>query len=201
MKVILATIMAAIAVFVLSTAAFAQDKPGGFRGEVLGEIEGLEREYLGLAEAIPDDKYGWRPGEGVRSVSEVFMHVAGANYLLPGFIGVNVPEGLSKDMKKITADREDKGTYAIFESLPTDMDKVTAKAEVIIQLRDSFAHLKNAVMGMSEVENYDDLEGELRSGRGNPTLVFGYIMSHHQFGMFMTTHLREHLRKLIEYSK
>ena len=35
-----------------------------------------------LAEAIPADKYTWRPAPEVRSISEVFMHVAGSNYFI-----------------------------------------------------------------------------------------------------------------------
>ena len=38
---------------------------------------------------MPQEKYSWRPGEGVRSVSEVFVHIAGANFLFPTFIGVS----------------------------------------------------------------------------------------------------------------
>ncbi len=38
------------------------------------------RQIITLAEAIPADKFGWRPGPGVRSVSEVLMHTASGNY-------------------------------------------------------------------------------------------------------------------------
>lgn len=80
-----------------------------------------------LAEAIPADKYGWRPMEGVRSVSEVLVHVAGANYFLSGALGVAPPEGLSRDMEKT----------------------VTDKAAVIDLLKKSFEHVKQAVDGTS----------------------------------------------------
>lgn len=166
MKAIMTTIMAAMAVFLISTVAFAQDKPGGVRGEVLGEIEGLEKKYIGLAEAMPADKYGWRPGEGVRSVSEVFMHVAGANYMLPSFIGVEAPEGLPKNMAKITA-----------------------KADVIKQLKGSFDHMKEAVMKMSD----EDIE-KTRN-------MFGKERTYREIGFFMAGHLHEHLGQLIAYSR
>jgi uncharacterized damage-inducible protein DinB len=39
------------------------------------------RQIIALAEAIPAEKYVWRPGPGVRSVSEVLMHTASGNYL------------------------------------------------------------------------------------------------------------------------
>lgn len=37
------------------------------------------RQILQLAEAIPADKYSWRPAKGVRSTSEVLMHIAIGN--------------------------------------------------------------------------------------------------------------------------
>ena len=45
-----------------------------------------------LAEAIPEDTYGWRPSEGVRSVSEALMHVVIANYYISGALGHAPPE-------------------------------------------------------------------------------------------------------------
>jgi hypothetical protein len=43
-----------------------------------GEWGHVSRQLIALAEAIPADKYSWRPGPGVRSVSEVLMHIAQA---------------------------------------------------------------------------------------------------------------------------
>ena len=37
------------------------------------EFKMAGRQIITLAEAIPAEKYGWRPGPGVRSVSEVLM--------------------------------------------------------------------------------------------------------------------------------
>ena len=166
MKAILTTFMAAMAVVMFATAAVAQDKPGGVRGEILGEIEGLEKKYVGLAEAMPEDKYGWRPGEGVRSVSEVFMHVAGGNYMLTGFIGAKAPEGL-----------------------PKDMEKITGKSDVVMQLKASFDHAKKAVTGMSDA----DIEKTAK--------MFGRDRTYREIGFFLAGHLHEHLGQLIAYSR
>ena len=48
-----------------------------------------------LAEAMSADKYAWRPAEGVRSVGEVLMHVAGANYFFGSNLGAEMPEGVN----------------------------------------------------------------------------------------------------------
>src|ERR1041385_361445 len=103
---------------------------GGFRGEALAQVADVEKKIEDLAQAIPDDKYSWRPMEGVRSVSEVYMHIAGANYLFPTFIGVKKPEGLEKNLEK----------------------NVTEKAKVVEALKISFNHLRSAVLQTSDAD-------------------------------------------------
>jgi uncharacterized damage-inducible protein DinB len=77
---------------------------------------------LALAEAIPADKYGWRPAAGVRSVSEVFMHVAIENFSLLNVTGPAMPADLKENMEKT----------------------VTAKPEVIGWLKRSLAAVAGA---------------------------------------------------------
>ncbi len=57
------------------------------------DLENLERKYFAIAEAFPQESYSWRPMEGVRSVSEVLMHVAAANFAIPLRVGAQLPEG------------------------------------------------------------------------------------------------------------
>src|SRR5258708_14112173 len=66
----------------------------GFRGEFLWELEIAERQMIALAEAIPADKYDWRPDEKARSVSEVFVHVAAGNFMLLDIVGKAAPADL-----------------------------------------------------------------------------------------------------------
>ena len=58
----------------------AVTSPLGPRAEFLEEVVYYEQRYTLLAEAVPAEKYGWRPGEGVRSIGEVFAHITIANY-------------------------------------------------------------------------------------------------------------------------
>src|ERR1700737_2323608 len=60
----------------------------GFKGEYLWEFDIAERQLLALAEAFPAERYGWRPADTARSVSEVLVHVAVGNFLLLGVVGV-----------------------------------------------------------------------------------------------------------------
>ena len=50
------------------------------RKSYLASLEELQGKFLQLAEAFPADKFAWRPAPGVRSVGEVFMHVASEYY-------------------------------------------------------------------------------------------------------------------------
>jgi uncharacterized damage-inducible protein DinB len=120
------------------TVGAAQDQPKmaeatpttGIRAELLNDVKELEKKFVDLAEAMPQKKYSWRPMEGVRSVSEVYMHVAGANYFLPTFAGIKAPEGMSRDMEKT----------------------VTKKAKVVEMLKKSFDHLRQAILSTSDAD-------------------------------------------------
>ncbi len=102
-RMILAFLVFAAATTVITPALRAADaRPSGYRGEYLWQLDDIEKKIEGLAAAVPEAKYTWRPAEGVRSISEVYMHIAGSNYLLLGFAGVPKPAGLSPDMEKIT---------------------------------------------------------------------------------------------------
>jgi hypothetical protein len=63
----------------------------GFRGEFLWELEIAMRQSAALAEAIPPEKYDWRPDKKARSVSEVFVHVATGNFMLLDVVGIAAP--------------------------------------------------------------------------------------------------------------
>src|SRR5580704_5964423 len=103
----------------------------GYRSEVLAEVIVQEDKFTRLAEAIPADKYAWRPSPDVRSFAEVFLHVAGANYNLYKLVGTPPPTGL--DLKNI-------------EKSTTD------KAKVIATLKDSYAHAKKAITAMPDAD-------------------------------------------------
>ena len=84
----------------------------------LPEFTLTARQLLQLAEATPEDKFGWRPAPGVRSISEVYIHLAIGNYVLLERAGVTLPI----DMKTV----------------PKDPEKtITKKAEVTQWLRNS----------------------------------------------------------------
>lgn len=84
----------------------AQAKPLNFPGQVVANLEWTAGNLIKLAEAIPAEKYSWRPAEGVRSVSEAFMHVTMANYFLLSHIGVQRPADFPGDAEKSVTEKE-----------------------------------------------------------------------------------------------
>ena len=103
----------------------------GPRAEFLEEIAYYEQRYTKLAEAMPAEKYGWRPGEGVRSVGEVYAHIVAANYGVARALGTQPPAGL--DMKSVM-------------SLAND------KPKLMQALKDSFAHFRGAILALSDAD-------------------------------------------------
>ena len=88
----LAGLVVAAAVIAQPAQLLAQGtEPAGLRGDLRADVVQLERKYVELAEAMPASSWDWTPMEGVRSVGEVFCHVAGANYMIPRFFGVDAP--------------------------------------------------------------------------------------------------------------
>lgn len=122
-----------------STATFAQGesqtKPAaatpasGPRAEFLKELDNVEKKMVSLAEAMPQDKLTWRPMEGVRSVSEVYMHMAGSNFRLTQSLGIKPPTGVEGDPEKITD-----------------------KAKVVETLKQSFTHLRQAATNTPDAD-------------------------------------------------
>jgi uncharacterized damage-inducible protein DinB len=97
----------------LVAAATAQPTPSaaapaatyGFMTDYLAEIDAVGQKLVALAEAVPAEKYAWRPAADVRSVGEVYMHVVAGNSTLPSFLGAPRMEGISRDSEKTVTDK------------------------------------------------------------------------------------------------
>ena len=107
-----------------STPAASSAPRSGARAEFLEEVSYYEARYTRLAETVPADKYNWRPAEGVRSIGEVFAHVAAANYGIARAFALQPPPGM--DVKAIGAAAGDKAKTV--ESQVADLRaKIAAK--------------------------------------------------------------------------
>lgn len=114
-----------------SMPGMAQQSTAGYRAEVMKQMATVSDHLVQLANAIPQEKFTWRPGPGVRSVSEVFLHVSAAQYLFGAPIGVKAPAGF--DAKT-------------FESTTTD------KAQIIATMKTAFAAMNAAIAAMPDAD-------------------------------------------------
>ncbi len=105
---------------------------------IKGVLTGNQAQVVQLAEAFSEDQYDWRPSEGVNSVGEALLHVAGANYYLAMKMGFPPPEDV--DMMAI--------------------GKITGKDNIIAALKKSNEFVLGTIM---KVEN-EDLDTEVDFG-------------------------------------
>src|ERR1700688_512979 len=117
MKALLPLLFAALS----AAASPAQNLEGVWRGYD-GEWLHTSQQLIALAEATPAEKVSWRPAPGVRSTSEVYMHIAITNFYLLQVTGPKVPTDLDMKMEKT----------------------VTSKPEVIAWLKKSLEAVKTA---------------------------------------------------------
>jgi uncharacterized damage-inducible protein DinB len=162
--------LAFVAVAFAAPSVGAQDPPlpPGVKGEMLMWIQDAEKKLIELAAATPQAKYAWRPGKDVRSTGEVFMHVVTANYGLPSFGGVKPPEGFD---------------------FRTHEKSLTKKEDIEKALKDSFAHMKKALLEATE----DQLN--------KPVEFFGIKSTFRGTYFLLLSHAHEHLGQSIAYAR
>src|SRR6516162_11715324 len=80
--------------------ALAQKAPEGLWQGFDGEWLHVSSQLIALAEVTPAERFGWRPAPGVRSTSEVYMHIAMANFYLLSVTGPRMPTDLKEGMDK-----------------------------------------------------------------------------------------------------
>src|SRR5712692_7508010 len=100
---------------------FAQTAPEGIWQGYDGEWRHVSQQLIALAEATPEEKFAWRPAPGVRSTSEVYMHIALANVYLLSVTGPKMPADLKQGMEKTVTSKAD-----IINWLKRSLDAVKA---------------------------------------------------------------------------
>jgi uncharacterized damage-inducible protein DinB len=102
----------------------------GLRAELIGDLAGVAEKFVALADATTAH-YAWRPAEGVRSVAEVFAHVAAGNFRIATMAGIDLPGGMSMDDVRA-------------------MGQATDPARIREALDHSFRHLQHGIAGISD---------------------------------------------------
>ncbi|MGZ4897853.1 MAG: DinB family protein [Candidatus Angelobacter sp.] len=142
------------------------------------EISMLEREFVGAAEAMPDDKFNFAPGslnipsseyKTVKTFAEEVRHVAATNYLLWGAI--------TGDKSPIES-KEDNGPSSL-----------TSKADIVKYLKGSFAVGHKAAKSLTA----ENVVAQVPSpfGQGQTTKLF--------CATFAVGHAFDHYGQMVEY--
>ena len=159
----------------------AQSTPVGFKSEIQMQFEGSASKAVMLAEAMPAEKYGWSPGEGVASVARVYMHIARYNYMyLEQSMGIASPMG--------------QDTYMSWE------DDVTAR----FQAKTASAADKEWIVGVLSASMdhvSDNLEPMSDSDLATSTRQYGRQVQKWAVILQLVAHMNEHLGQSIAYAR
>jgi hypothetical protein len=150
--------------------------PSGLLGDIMKDVDDVQTKIVGLAKAMPETAYAWRPAKDVRSTGEVLMHVAADNYFMPAVIGNPAPAETGINGKEYK-------TAAAFEQKKMSRDQIIAEVEK------SFAFVKTSLKSSNE----SNLEAPLEA--------FGQKMTARSMWLSTATHLHEHLGQLIAYAR
>ena len=137
-------------------------------------LSGLEKEVVGAAEAMPEDKFNFAPtgpGEfkGVRTYAMQVKHIAVANYMF--------------------------GAAILQEKTPIEINNetgpanITSRADIIKFLKDSFAYAHKAVAAINENNVLEQIKGPF-GDRPTTRLALATQMLSHPF---------DHYGQMVEY--
>ena len=141
------------------------------------QISSIEKQVVEAAEAMPEDKFNFSPeslniagGEykGVRTFGQQVKHIAASNYLIWSPIMGEKPPDTVNDGK--------------------GPDNMTAKADIVKYLKDSFAFGHKAVATL----NASNLVQPISSSSGRPTTRLF-------LATFAAAHAFDHYAQMIEY--
>jgi hypothetical protein len=156
----------------LATAQMIMPAPAKTPGDAINAVLSIaEGEFVGAADAMPEDNYSFAPtkGEfkGVRTFAEEVKHVAAVNYVF--------------------------GAAILSEKPPVDTggengpDSVKSKADIMKFLKDSFAYLHKANASITDKNSLDIVE------------LFGMKFARLSVGTFSTAHPFDHYGQMVEY--
>lgn len=168
----LATVASTRAIIAQDTQApFTASSAAHVRATYVSDLDTLHAKFMALANAIPADKYSWRPTAGVRSVSEALMHVASEwSFYAPRSVGAKEPADFGPPKEKLAA-----------------LEKITAKADVIKELEQAWTYGRAQLVGTNPAQ----LTGKIKP--------WGLPID--EAAIAMTGDLHEHLGQLIAYAR
>ena len=154
-----------------AAATITKETAASVKAAFSADLDTLQQKFVGLAQAFPQDKYAWRPMDGVRSVSEVLMLAAfeGYTFIPNGFGGKPASLGTPEEAAKLRT--------------------LSDKAQVIDHLNKAFAHAKKEI---------DAIDPATMTGTRK---LFGRDLTAAQVSVLIGGDLHEHLGQLIAYAR
>ncbi|MDX1395494.1 MAG: DinB family protein [Gemmatimonadota bacterium] len=161
-----ALVPAALAVLFAAEPAAAQK--AGFAED----LETMRGKFTSLAGAMGADTYGWRPMDGVRSVSEVYMLIAAEAYYLPSLWGAAPPEGVE-----------------ISNQMFQRLEAITDRDEVLEHLETSFGYAAAQLDALPPTKLAEEID------------FFGQQRTVGAALYILLTDMHEHLGQAIAYAR
>jgi uncharacterized damage-inducible protein DinB len=177
-------IAAGLALMTMAAPISAQDT-ASFKQDYLWELGYATKNLTALAEATPAEKYAWRPSEAVRSVSEVYMHVALANFLLLDVAGHPAPEDL---FGKVQGGGRERAMALVARNAELEKS-VTEKARVVELLKRSLEAARAAMDGSAAA----DMDKRVN--------FFGQEKTVRAVHLRMLAHAHEHMGQSVAYAR
>jgi uncharacterized damage-inducible protein DinB len=148
-------------------------KAGAMQADVLAALADADKKILELAEAVPQNKFDWRPAPGVRSIAEAYLHIAFGNYNM-----TRIATG-----KAVPADAGFDPNRAKWDAQTTD------KAKIKAILEKSFAFTRASIAALPDA----DLDKTVD--------FFGHPMTTRAVLLRLVAHDNEHLGQEIAYAR
>ncbi len=106
----------------------AQSSAGDVADEIMGHFQSSTNKVGALAAAVPEELYGWSPGEGVMTVAQVYAHITHYNFMyLRDNMGIAAPAGVHVD----------------------DIESIEDKAKILALFDQSVEHVRGAIGHLS----------------------------------------------------
>lgn len=142
-------------------------------------------QLIPLAEAVPEDLYGWRPVAGTRSFSAVLVHIAAGNLLLLRSARMSAPEAVQL-YGALNGDPIAQLVFMIRKNVSLEAT-LTRKQDVTALLQRSLAAVRS-----SFTEASDDELNRIGTFFGEQTTVRRMFLR-------MLAHTQEHMGQAIAY--
>ena len=144
-----------------------------FQSDLLGVYGDAEKKILSLEDAVPQNKFDWRPAPGVRSIAEAYLHIAFGNYgITRAATGKAPPADAGWDMNRAKWDTQ-----------------TTDKAAIKKILEKSFAHVHAVVSELPDAELDKNVT------------FFGHPMTTRAVLILLAGHVNEHLGQEVAYAR